>query len=137
VRVLLFCAVASAVVAGAALGAAPIAKRTPGATLKAEIAAFDKKDYAAAYSAYTPRFKARCPYATFRKHTAAQRAMVPPSLSLSVKVTSTRIVGAKAYLAYNLILAGQVVHTVKASAPDLFVRIKGLWYDQLDPQTTC
>ncbi len=138
-RVLLLAAVGAVAVAaaGAALGAAPIAKPIPAATLTAEIAAFNAKNYAAAYTAYTPRYKARCPYATFRKHQAAQRARIPAPLSLSIKFTSTRISGAKAYLAYHVMLAGQVVATVKASAPDLFVRINGLWYDELDSQTTC
>jgi hypothetical protein len=131
------CAVAAAVLAGAAAAALPIAKPIPALTLKAEIAAFDAKNYAAAYSAYTPRFKARCPFATFRKHQAAERAQIPGGLRLSVRVTSTRVKGSKAYLAYKLLLAGQVVSTVKASSPDLFVLIGGLWYDELDKQTTC
>ncbi len=132
-RILLCTAVAAAVAAGSAIGAAPIAKRTPAGTLKAEIAAFNVKNYVGAYSAYTARFKASCPYATFKKHLAAQRAQVPSPLS--VKVTRVRTAGAKAFLGYNVLLNGQVVATVKPI--DVFVRIKGLWYDEVDSQTTC
>lgn len=113
----------------------PIAKPTPAGTLRAEIAAFNAKNYAAAYTAYTARFKASCPYARFAKQLAAQRAQVPGPLS--IRVNGVRTVGSKAFLAYSVILGGQVVDTVKPSAPDLFVRIKGLWYDELDAQTTC
>ena len=136
-RVMLAAVATAAVAAGVALGAAPIAKPIPAATLKAEIAAFNAKNYAAAYTAYTPHYKAKCPYATFRKHQAAQRAQIPGTLSLSVKFTSMKVSGAKAYLAYHVVLGGQVVATVTAGKPDLFVRIDGLWYDELDSQTTC
>ena len=131
------CVVAAAVLAGAAAAALPIAKPIPALTLKAEIAAFNAKNYAAAYTAYTPRFKARCPYATFRKHQAAQRAQIPGGLKLAVRTTSVRVVGSKAYLAYKILLGPTVVATVKASSPDLFVLKGGLWYDELDKQTTC
>lgn len=134
---LALCAVAAAIVAGTAAAALPIAKPTPALTLKAEFTAFNARNYVAAYTAYTPRFKARCPFATFRKHMAAQRAQIPSGLTLSVRLTSVRIHGTKAYLAYHLLLAGMVVDTVKAGSPDLFVLIRGLWYDELDKQTTC
>ncbi len=128
------CTAAAAVAAGAALAVVPIAKPTPAGTLKAEIAAFNARAYAAAYTAYTPRFKAGCPFATFKKHLAAQRAQLPAGLTLSVKVTSTRIVGAKAYLGYGAVVSGSVVQTFKN---DLFVRVHGLWYDEVDKNTTC
>ena len=134
-RILLAVVVAAAVVAGAAVGAVPIAKPIPTATLQAEFAAFNARNYAASYTAYTPRFKAKCPYAVYRKHTAALRAKVPSPLS--VTFTNVRTAGDKAYLAYHVVLGGQAVDTVTAAKPDLFVRVGGLWYDEIDPQTTC
>jgi hypothetical protein len=112
--------------------AATIAKPTAAGTLKAEIAAFNVRNWPAAYTAYTAQFKATCPYATFRKHQAAQRAEAPSTIA--VRVTSSRTVGAKTWLNYHILLGGQVVATMKN---DLFVRQRGLWYDQVDKATTC
>jgi hypothetical protein len=130
-RALVLAAVAALVLAGTAL-AATIAKPIPGETLKSEIAAFNARNYAAAYTAYTARFKAGCPYATFRRHQAAQRAQAPSAIK--VRITSTRVTGSRALLNYQILLGSQVVATAKN---DLFVRIGGLWYDEVDKQTTC
>jgi hypothetical protein len=134
---LVFCAAAVLIVAGTAVAALPIAKPIPAETLKSEIAAFNARNYVAAYSAYTPRFKARCPFATFRKHEAAERAQIPAGLKLVVRVTSVRVRGAKAYLAYKFLIGGMPVAAVRPASPDLFVLIGGLWYDELDKETTC
>ena len=115
-----------------ALAVTPIAQPTPAGTLRAEIAAFNARNYAAAYTAYTARFKKTCPYATFRKHTAAERALAPGPVT--VRVTGVKTTGARAVLAYRILLNGSVVERVKG---DTFVRIKGLWYDEVDSQTTC
>lgn len=132
---LTLCICAVAALAGPAAAAAPtIAKPTPAATLHAEITAFNAKNFRAAYSAYTAAYRAKCPYATFAKKMAAQRAQVPAPLKLGVRVTSSRIVGTKATLGYSVLLGGSAVHQVKG---DVFQRAGGLWYDQLDAQTTC
>ena len=132
---LALCIAAVAIAAGSAIGATPTAKTTPAGTLKAEIAAFNAKNYRAAYAAYTARFKARCPYATFAKHTAQQRAMAPAPIAVRIK--TSHITGARATLTYDILLAGQQVSHVTAKSPDIFVRIKGLWYDDIDAQTSC
>jgi hypothetical protein len=130
-------AVAAAALAGAALAgsASTIAKPFPAATLQAETAAFNAKSWAAAYSAYTAKYKALCPYAKFVKGISAERAQF--SGPVSVRMKSTRVVGAKAWLVYSLIYRGKAVATVPAAHPDLYTRIGGLWYDDYEGSTVC
>ena len=132
---LALCIAVLAIAAGSAVGATPTAKTTPGGTLRAEIAAFNAKNFRAAYVAYTARFKARCSYATFSKHMAKQLAMVPAPIAVRIK--SSRITGARATLTYDILLGGQAVSSVTAASPDAFARVNGLWYDDIDAQTPC
>lgn len=134
---LALCVAAAAVLAGTALGAAPTAKPTPAGTLKAEIAAFNAKNWTAAYAAYTPKFKKACPFAKFKAHSIAQRKQIPPPLSLAIRITGVKTSGSTAFLSYQVLLGTQAVATVKAPHADEFVRVNGLWYDEVDSQTTC
>ena len=126
------------VVAGSALAASSgTAKPTPAGTLKAEMAAFNAKNYAAAYAGYSAAFKKTCPYAKFRAGQAKLRAMLPVGTTLGVRITGVKKTGARAWLSYQILLSGQVVSTVKAPKTDTFLRVGRLWYDDVDAQTDC
>jgi hypothetical protein len=126
------CAAALAV---PALAATPtIAKKTPGGTLFAEVSAFNKSDWKTLYTAYTARYKAHCPYA---KWAAAQGKARQQTGTVTTKITSSKIVGSKASLAYQILHGTQVLVTVKASDPDVFQKVGGLWYDEYEPNHGC
>ena len=131
-------AVAALVLAGSALAAsAGTAKPTPDGTLKAEIAAFNAKNYAAAYAGYSRKYKAACPYAKFVAGQKKQRAQIPAGLMLGIKITGVKTAGSTAFLSYKVLLAGQAVATIKAPRADKFVKVGSLWFDDVDSQTTC
>ncbi len=128
---------AAAVLAGSALagGTSTIAQPLPAATLLAENAAFNQAKWAALYSAYTPAYKAKCPYAKFVKGYRAVRAHF--SGPLSTRMKSTKVSGNKAWLTYSLVYKGKVVATTPAGHADLFTRIDGLWFDDYEGSTVC
>jgi len=124
-----------AALAAPALAAAPtIAKATPGGTLFAEVAAFDASQWKSLYTAYTARYKAHCPYA---KWVDAQSKARQQTGVAKVKITSSKIVGPKAYLAYQILHGTTVLFAVKASDPDVYAKIGALWYDEYEPNHGC
>lgn len=127
----------AAVLAGSALAGstATIAKPRPVATLQAENAAFNQRNWQALYSAYTARYKAKCPYGKFAREYAAIRKQFPAGVTTRVK--STRVVGSKAYLVYSIISGGTVVGTTPNGHPDVFTRINGLWFDEYEGSSVC
>ncbi len=124
--------VAALALAGSAF--AGTAKPTPDGTLKAEVAAFNAKNDAAAYAGYSAAFKKQCPFAKFKAAQAKQRAQIPNGLALGIKITSVKTSGSTAVLGYKILLAGSAVATISG---DKFVKVGGLWYDEVDSQTTC
>lgn len=132
------CSLVALAFAGSALAAsAGTAKPTPDGTLKAEIAAFNAKNWPAAYAGYSAGYKKACPFAKFKAGQIKQRAQIPAGLTLGVKITGVKTQGSTAYLSYQVLLAGQAVATIKAPHADKFVKVGGLWYDEVDSQTTC
>lgn len=128
---------AAAVAAASALAASPtIAAKTPVATLAAENTAFNASNWKALWSAYTPTYKSHCsPYSTFAKNFENLRKQLHGKLT--TKVTGVRIAGSKAYLAYQLLVGGKVVQTTKASNPDVYLKVNGIWYDEYEPTHGC
>ena len=56
---------------------------------------------------------------------------------IAVRIKTSHITGARATLTYDILLAGQAVEHVTAKSPDVFIRVDGLWYDEIDAQTSC
>jgi hypothetical protein len=129
--VLVVAAFAGSALAGAA---STIAQPTPTGTLRAEIVTFNAHNWRAAYSAFTPEYKARCPYATFARVSAAVLAQL--SGPLAVRNISSRIRGSKAFLAYQVVSGGRVLGAFTNTRPDVFVRIGRLWYDEYEGGST-
>lgn len=129
-------ALAAGALAGVAAASPPtIAKPLPVATLQAETAAFNQKNWPSAYSAYTSGYQARCPFATFTKNMAKLRSQFAGPVSIRMK--STKVSGDKAWLRYSLVYRGKVVATTPAAHPDLYTRIGGLWFDDYEGSTVC
>jgi hypothetical protein len=127
---------AIAVAAPAFASSPTIAGKTAVATLRAENAAFNASDWKALWTAYTANDKAHCgPYAKWAKQEAATRKQIGGNVT--TRITGNKVVGAKAFLAYQILSGTTVVFTVKASSPDVYVRINGLWYDEYEPAHGC
>jgi hypothetical protein len=119
--------------AGAAVaGAAPSSGgSTPVATLKQEATYLNARDWKPYYGLMSPRFRATCDYSTFVARNVEVRKQISRA---SIKMISSRIAGSRAYLSYETIappIKPFVTHN------DLFVKIAGRWYDDLDAVTTC
>lgn len=121
------------VLAGSAVAALPAPGRTPQATLAAQNAAYNAKQWRALYATYTPKFRTACSYVKWMTSAVEFRTKVGP---FTLRVTSARISGSKAYLKYEYVQNGKVIASV-GKATDTYVRINGRWYDELDAITTC
>jgi hypothetical protein len=78
-----------------------------------------------------PRFRAECNYKTFVARNASVRKQITRA---TIKMISSRVAGTRAYLTYET-FAPPVQPFVTKN--DLFVKIAGRWYDELDAVTGC
>ena len=131
-RGLLILSVCACALAAPALAAAPpLAGASAVATLRAQNNAFNTRNFAGLWSAYTANYKAKCgPYSKWLKDVTATRNQV--NGTITTRITGNKVVGAKAFLAYQLTVGGKVIATIKASSPDVYVRINGRWFDEYD-----
>jgi hypothetical protein len=117
--------------AGAAGAASSLGGTAPAATLKQEATYLNVRNWKPYYALMSPRFRETCNYSTFVARNVEVRKLIK---SASIKMISTRVAGSRAYLSYTTIappLKPMVTHN------DLFVKIAGRWYDDLDAVTTC
>ena len=128
VLALLVFASAGAAVAGAATSSGGA---TPVATLKQEAVDLNARNWKPYYGLMSPRFRATCDYSTFVARNVEVRNQISKA---SIKMISTRVVGSRAYLSYQT-MAPPLKPFVTRN--DLFVKISGRWYDDLDAVTTC
>ncbi len=101
------------------------------AVLKQEAVYLNARDWKPYYGLMGPRFRASCRYSTFVARNESVRKLIK---SASIKMISSRVAGSKAYLTYKTI-APPVKSFVTRN--DLFVKVAGRWYDELDAVTTC
>jgi hypothetical protein len=117
--------------AGAAGAVSSLGGTTPAATLKQEATYLNARNWKPYYALMSPRFRETCDYSTFVARNVEVRNLIK---SASIKMIATRVAGSRAYLSYTTIappLKPIVTHN------DLFVKIAGRWYDDLDAVTTC
>ncbi len=125
-------AFAVAAVATASAAATPFSGgSTPAAVLKQESVYFNARNWRPYYALMGPRFHAQCSYGTFVKRNDSVRKLVE---STTIKMISTRIAGSRAYVSYETI-APPIKPILTRN--DLFVKVGGRWYDELDAVTTC
>jgi hypothetical protein len=123
--------VIAAVAASAAVAATPISQATPVATLRSEDALSRTGQTKRLWALFTPRFHRQCPYAKFA---VLQQKQAKILKQLKLRVTGSRVVGARAYVSYRYLLGTKVAVTVTG---DVFVKIRGRWFDELDHSTRC
>lgn len=131
--------VLAAVTAGLAVAAAAPATGsgealTPRGTLLYQTRLFNAGNWPVMYRTFTRRFRASCPYSTFVAEGRAARKMAG---RLSVRNIRVRQTGNRAALTYQNVAQGTVVQTVTRRHPDIYVRIGGRWYDEMDTVTSC
>lgn len=117
--------------AGAAGAASSAGGITAAATLKQEATYLNARNWKPYYALMSPRFRATCDYGTFVARNVYVRNQIK---SASIRSISARIAGSHAYLRYTTI-APPLKPILTRN--DLFVKIAGRWYDDLDAVTTC
>lgn len=123
------------VLAALTLGPAAQMAGTPEAALRAQLAAFETRNWPVMWDSYTPRFHRGCPYARWLTHVKRGRATFHETRpALKIEGISTRIQGRVATLSYRLTFHGR---TVAEAHDDLYVLISGRWLDEVDRVTVC
>jgi hypothetical protein len=121
-------AAAGALAAGAAIG--PKAKVR--GLLLHQVDLFNHSRWRPLWLTYTPRFRSRCPYRNFvALETRARSALGRFSLRKIV----VRVTRARAAVTYELVARSVVVDRATPNRPDVYVRISGRWYDEVDSHT--
>ena len=127
--VLIVVAAAAAASAGNAMSSA--AGATPAATLKQEAVYLNARTWKPYYGLMGPDFRASCKYSTFVARNAAVRKQIKTA---SIRNISTKLDGSRAYLSYETVAPPLKPFKTRN---DLFVKISGRWYDELDAVTSC
>jgi hypothetical protein len=81
---------------------------------------------------YTPRFRSRCPYRRFAALEARARSAVG---RFSIRKIAVRVTRARAAVSYELLARNVVIDRATPKRPDIYVRIAGRWYDEIDTHT--
>lgn len=123
-----------AVAVGLSLASPARAGSGPAAALRAEISAYEKRDWSRLWASYTPRFHRTCPHAAWLASAREARATFPARLRIGLVFTSIRVRGTRAVLSYRMIYQGRLLATARG---DVFLLIRGRWLDDLDGVTKC
>ena len=116
---------------GTSSAAVRLAGITPTATLKREVVDFNAGAWHDYWNLMSARFHGSCLYATFVARNEQARNIAGRA---SVKVLSSRVSGSHAYLTYKTM--GTKIQPI-ITKNDMFVRVGGRWYDELDSATRC
>ena len=101
------------------------------AVLRQEVADLNARNWKPYYALMGPRFHATCTYRTFVAQNAYVRTRIK---SASVKMIAAKVIGARAYLSYETVAPPLKPFVTRN---DLFVKLSGRWYDELDAVTHC
>jgi hypothetical protein len=131
------------------IGLIPVAIATPGsghassATDAAEVrAVFDRQArlfkqgrWQAMYRLYTPRYRARCPFARFVDDQRSVRREL--GTRFSFRGVRVRVRGTRATIAYRAVTSGRTIAAVTFADGDIYVRLGRRWYDEYDRVSEC
>lgn len=95
------------------------------------------KNWRELYQTYSPAFQDECSYSQFLKSAQATSASGVSWDNLDYANLKIRVSGSKAYLTYTVTYGGENVHVASEEDPDIFIRISGRWYDEVDSHTEC
>jgi hypothetical protein len=97
---------------------------------------FKQGRWQAMYRLYTPRYRARCPFARFVDDQRSVRRML--GTRFSFRGFRVRVRGTRATIAYRAVTSsGRTIAAVTFADGDLYVRLGGRWYDEYDPVSEC
>jgi hypothetical protein len=97
---------------------------------------FKQGRWQALYRLYTPRYRARCPFARFVDDLRSVRREL--GTRFSFRDVRVRVRGTRATIAYRAVTSsGRTVAAVTFADGDVYVRLGGRWYDEYDPVSAC
>ena len=108
--------------------------KTVEGTLRLQTQLFLQRRWALLWHTYSPRFRRKCVYAAFVAVNRRERALVR---TVDVRRVRARVRGNRAFVSYEVLLNGIALDVVTPADPDVYVRVRGRWYDELDPKTPC
>jgi hypothetical protein len=100
--------------------------------LQLEAKTLNAADWKDGYALMSPRFRQICSYSRFIS--LGEQARSYMAQPMRVKLLSARVSGSRAYLTYAT-TAPPIPRFVTKN--DLFVKLGGRWYDEVDRVTTC
>jgi hypothetical protein len=122
----------SAAAAALAAGAATGPKAKVRGLLLHQVDLFNQSRWKPLWLTYAPRFRSRCSYRNFvAVETRARSALG----RFSVRKIAVRVTRARATVSYELVARGVVIDRATPRSPDIYVRISGRWYDEIDSHT--
>jgi hypothetical protein len=124
----------------AAVGSGDASKATDAAEVRA---AFDRQTrlfkqgrWQAMYRLYSPRYRARCPFARFVEDQRGVRREL--GTRFSFRGVRVRVRGTRATIAYRAVTSsGRTIAAVTFADGDAYVRLGGRWYDEYDRVSAC
>jgi hypothetical protein len=122
-----------------AVAAVPIASAqgtTPRATLLQQAQLLKQAKWRAMYATLTPGFRRACPYARFVQNSRQTRQ----ALGANFQVRNIQVrneTPTRAIVAYMFFKDGRAIARVTLAHRDVYVKLRGRWYDQLDRVSGC
>ncbi len=104
------------------------------AVLLYEVQLFNQSRWRAAWRTYTPRIHSGCSYQRFAAGMKTIRARVG---RVALHNIAVRVTGNRAFITYRIVGHGKVVGGAAARNPDVFARIGGRWFDDVDADGLC
>jgi hypothetical protein len=122
--------VASSAAATAVAATGPAAKVR--GLLLHQVDLFNHSRWRPLWLTYTPRFRSKCRYRNFVAAETKARSVFG---RFSVRRIVARVTRARAAVTYELVARGVVIDRATPTRPDVYVRISGRWYDEVDSHT--
>jgi hypothetical protein len=124
----------------AAVGAGNASSATDAAEVRAVVdrqtRLFKQGRWQALYRLYTPRYRARCPFARFVDDLRRVRRVL--GTRFSFRDVRVRVRGTRATIAYRAVTrSGRTITRVSFADGDTYVRLGGRWYDEYDAVSEC
>jgi len=95
---------------------------------------FRAGDFAAFYGNFSPSFRQQCTQEALI--TSIEASGIDPE-RLGFRNVRADVAGDTARLTYTSLYDEQAVDIVDQTEPDIFTRVDGRWYDELDVRTHC
>jgi len=98
---------------------------------------FQQGDWRELYQTYSPRFQEDCSYNDFLGEVSSASLWGFDPGDVGMDELEVRVEGNVAYTTYIQTYEGRDIKAVTEDDPDLYVKIDGKWYDEVDSHTEC